>query len=307
MHRSVNRILCVLSAVSGLAVPAFAQAQGDPESGDVQGGASGGAQMGVAAGAQPEGSWQPPTGQVPPQDPGVAPAPGEPYADPSLAPQGADPMAGDAAAAVDSDHGRVVGTFGVGFFGVLAVPVMGCDVVAPLCTAALGNSTVSAPTIGLRYWLSDALGVEAALGLNVTSGEAGGLSTSAFGAAVHGGVPLALAHSGHFAFEVVPQLNFGIASGSYEVVGTTSDVSGLLIEIGAKAGAEIHFGFIDIPQLSLQGSVGLMVRHESRKVETVSGTLPVVTLEQSQTFFGTGVDGEPWDIFTGSIAALYYF
>jgi hypothetical protein len=31
------------------------------------------------------------------------------------------------------------------------------------------------------------------------------------------------------------------------------------------------------------------------------------TAEQSSTFFGTGVDGEPWDIFTGAIAAVYYF
>jgi hypothetical protein len=42
-------------------------------------------------------------------------------------------------------------------------------------------------------------------------------------------------------------------------------------------------------------------------VDTISGTLPVVTAEQSQTVFGTTVDDEPWDIFTGSIAAVYYF
>lgn len=303
MRTSIEAILCILG-IAALAAPAIAQAQGNPESGE------GGAQMGASAGAQPEGSWQPPTGEIPPQGPG--PAPGDPYADPSLQQQ---PMAGDpnalppeeAGPTGNSDHAGVVGSFGVGFFGVLAVPVMGCDTTMAICIAALGNSSVSAPTIGVRYWLSEGLGVEAAIGLNVTSAEAGVLTTSAFAAALHGGVPLALAHDGHFVFEVVPQLNFGIASGSYEVVGTTADVSGLLLEVGAKAGAEIHFGFIDIPQLSLQGTVGLLVRHESRSVETVSGMLPAITLEQSQTFFGTGVDGEPWDIFSGSIAAVYYF
>lgn len=270
--------------------------------------AQGGAQMNAPTGAQPEGSWQPPTGEIPPQGPPGAPGPGAPYpTDPSLQPMDGDPMAGaPAAPASDSDHAGVVGHFGIGFFGVLALPVMACDLMMPLCTA-LGNGAVEAPTIGMRYWLGDSLGIEAALGLNVTSGEAGALTTSAFGVALHGGVPLALAHSGHFVFEVVPQVNFGIASGSYEIPGTTSDVSGMLIEAGAKAGAEIHFGFIDIPQLSLQGTVGLLVRHESRSVDTAAGTLPVITAEQSQTFFGTGVDGEPWDVFTGSIAAVYYF
>jgi hypothetical protein len=260
----------------------------------------------VTAGAQPEGSWQPPMGQIPPQGPVMGP-PGAPYPDPSLGPppQG-DPMAAPAAASGDSDHAGVVGRFGVGFFGVLAVPVMGCDPMMPLC-AALGNGSVSAPTIGMRYWLNDSLGIEAALGLNVTSGEFGTIATSAFAVALHGGVPLALAYSGHFVFEVVPQLNFGIASGSHEIVGTVADVSGLLIEAGAKAGAEIHFGFIDIPQLSLQGTVGILVRHESRSAETVVGTAAPIVAEQSQTFFGTGVDGDPWDIFTGSIAAVYYF
>jgi len=102
-----------------------------------------------------------------------------------------------------------------------------------------------------------------------------------------------------------------VASGSFEIPGTTADTSGMLIEAGAKAGAEIHFGFIDIPELSLQGSVGLLVRHESRSVDTtvaVAAAPPTTaTVEQSSTFFGTGVDGEPWDVFTGSIAAIYYF
>jgi hypothetical protein len=234
-----------------------------------------------------------PDGTMPPPDGSMLPPDG------SMPPEAASPS--------ESDHAAVVGHFGVGFFGVQTVPVMGCDTGAVLC-AAVGDATVSAPTIGARYWLSEGLGIEAALGLNVTSSEAGALQTSAFGFALHGGVPLALAHSGHFVFQVVPQINFGIASGSYEVPGTTSDVSGLLIEAGAKAGAEIHFGFIDIPQLSLQGTVGLMVRHESRSADTTAGTPAVTaTVEQSQTLFGTTVDDEPWDIFIGSITAVYYF
>ena len=137
------------------------------------------------------------------------------------------------------------------------------------------TDTLPAPTIGVRYWLSDMLGIEAALGLNITSEDlTGTVESSAFGFALHGGVPLALASSGHFVFEIVPLLNFGIASGSVETTGgaaMSTDVSGLLIEVGARAGAEIHFGFIDLPSLSLQGSVGLIVRHENRSITPPGG------------------------------------
>jgi hypothetical protein len=309
MRRSIETFLGTLSVAVLVAVPT-ARAQGNPESGEVMQGAEmqGGAQFGaqVEGGAQPEGSWQPPTGQIPPQGPEMGPAPGDPYVDPSLAPPPGDPMAPPGAPVGDSDHAAVVGKFGVGFFGVLTVPIMGCDPLQALC-APIGNGSVSAPTIGMRYWLSDTVGIDAALGLNVTSGEAGPLATSAFAVVVHGGVPLALAHTGHLVFEVVPQINFGIASGSYEIIGTIADVSGLLIEAGAKAGAEIHFGFIGIPQLSLLGSLGILVRHESRSSETMVGTAVPVLGEQSQTNFGTGVDGETWDFLTGSLAAVYYF
>ncbi len=203
---------------------------------------------------------------------------------------------------VADDHSSVVGTFGVGFFGVATLPIGGGAAGAP--------ATVSAPTVGVRYWLSDLLGVEAALGLGLVSEDnGGGNETSAFGFALHGGVPLALAHSGHFVFEVVPQLNFGIASGSVTTpagagMSSTTDLSGLLFELGGKIGAEIHFGFIDIPQLSLQGSLGFMIRHEGRSVQPPN---PAPEQDSSRTVIGTGVDGEPWDIFTGALTAIYYF
>jgi hypothetical protein len=206
-----------------------------------------------------------------------------------------------------SDHAGVNGTLGVGFFGVLSLPIIRCEPVVPACTPL--SDLAPAPTIGARYWLSETLGIEAALGLNITSGANGNVDNSVLGFALHGGVPLALAHSGHFVFEIVPQLNFGVASGSYDVGGAggiSNDVSGLLIEAGAKVGGEIHFGFIDIPQLSLQGTVGLMVRHESRSLETIMGSLPTTMVEQSETRVATGVDGEPWDVFTGTITAIYY-
>ena len=196
-----------------------------------------------------------------------------------------------------SDHAAVVGHLGVGFFGIMELPLPNND-------EPLGN--VAAPTIGVRYWLDDMLGIEAALGLNITSRDLNDTdSESEFGLALHGGVPLALAASGHFVFEIVPFLNFGIASGSREVMmgmaTAETDYSGLLIEVGGRVGAEIHFGFIDLPSLSLQGSVGLSVRHESRGIEMGDAEADAAT-----TVVSTGVYDDPWDIFTGNIAAIYY-
>lgn len=226
---------------------------------------------------------------------------------------------------IGDDHDKVVGGLGIGFFGIMEIPIYGSsagaeaiDPNAALDIDALisafggsGGDSVSAPTIGIRYWLSDFLGVEAALGIGFTSDssevqgtEAG--SSSSVGFALHGGLPLAFAHVGHFVFEVVPELNLGISSGSYIPVTNdpTQDVdySGFLLQLGGRAGAEIHFGFIDIPHLALQASVGLLLKYESRSQEGDA----VGSVSSSRTYFGTTLAGDPWDIFTGNITAIYY-
>ena len=265
---------------------AGASAQTDPEGGDV--GAGGSASGSISAGGQFGG-----TAPTPP---------------PTTEPVASDPVVEDTSTnPAGSDHEAVEGRLGVGFFGVMTLPL-------PDPGMPANDQDLSAPTIGARYWLSTDLGIEAALGLAIGGSDfepPGGpnVSSSSFGLALHGGVPIALAYSNHFVFEVVPVLNFGIASGSIEttagMTSTTIDLSGMLIEIGAKVGAEIHFGFIDLPDLSLQGTVGLTLRHESRSVEAPAG-MGTATTDRSETLVSTGVDGEPWDIFTGNIAAIYY-
>jgi hypothetical protein len=215
-----------------------------------------------------------------------------------------------------TDHSMMVGHFGVGVFGVLTLPTMGCQGGTPTgggCNPDAG-ATLSAPTIGARYWLDERMAIEAAVGIGVSSSsttvENNGTSTDVnsphfFGMALHGGLPLVFATSKHFAFEVVPEMNIGFVSGGWTATGNNdnnADLSGFLLELGARVGAEIQFGFIDIPQLALQGSVGVHMRYEGRS-ESVGGSST-----SSHSFnFGTTVQGDPWDIFTGNIAAIYYF
>ncbi len=222
---------------------------------------------------------------------------------------GAAPQA--AAVAGSSDHDSVVGRLAVGYLGRNGVRVDGG--LNGVGVPVNGTQVVEGPIIGVRYWLSDMLGIDAGIGLGLASGSntVGGNSTdtpSAHLFMLHGGVPLSLASAGHFSFQVVPELNVGFAGGSQDVpaamgaAGTTNKVSGFHLDVGARAGAEIHFGFINVPQLSLQGSVGLRMNIDSQ-----SSTLAGMDHKASQFGIGTTVGDNPWNIFTSNVAALYYF
>ena len=213
-----------------------------------------------------------------------------------------------------SDHEKVVGHIGVGYMGLTSVPV------AADAGTGIGN-VIQAPVIGVRWWLAERVGLDLGLGLGlassstetVTPGAGGTVTTttdapSVFAIAFHGGVPLVLAHQKHYKFLVIPELN--IARGSFTVTPANApEVShtGFLFNVGARIGAEIHFGFVGLPQLALQASVGLNLGIENRKQ---SATAPngVETSASNSTFrLGTTVQSDPWAIFANSISALYYF
>jgi hypothetical protein len=198
---------------------------------------------------------------------------------------GAAPQA--AAVAGNSDHDAVVGRLAVGYLGR---------------TIAGANGFPATPVVGVRYWLSDMLGIDAGIGFGIGSGsnKAAGVSTdipSSHAFILHGGVPLSLASAGHFSFQVVPELNLGFAGTSGPGDASTSLFH---LDVGARAGAEIHFGFIDVPQLALQGGVGLRMNIDSTGADPGdNGT--------SRFSLGTNVGDNPWNIFTSNVAALYYF
>jgi hypothetical protein len=205
---------------------------------------------------------------------------------------GAAPQA--AAVAGNSDHDAVVGRLAVGYLGRSSVTIFGGD-------------AINAPVVGVRYWLSDMLGIDAGLGFAFAGGsqETAGTSTddpSTHAFLLHGGVPLSLASAGHFSFQIVPELNVGFAGRSAEMAGMDVSQSGFHLDVGARAGAEIHFGFMNVPQLSLQGGVGVRFN-----IDSTSSEAGGAESSTSDTSFGTTLNGNPWDIFTGNIAALYYF
>jgi hypothetical protein len=203
------------------------------------------------------------------------------------------------------DHDLVVGHFGIGYMGRRSIGI-----------AVAGNAiaTVDAPVIGMRYWLDPMIGIDAGIGVLLSSGsvtvDPGGVSQDLQGYTVfilHGGVPLALAGSKHFSFQIVPELNVGFASSTIAGMGggPDTDLSGFHLDVGARAGTEIQFGFIGIPELSLQAGVGLALAYD--RVKSTVKTNPEGSTTVGQTALGTSVGDNPWNIFTGNIAALYYF
>jgi hypothetical protein len=278
-------LAAVLAGGCLTAATAFAQGGINPEGGDV---------------------WVPPaddTGQdnpPPPQEqppPPVQTAPVEQPAPPPTEP-------------VDTrdDHQQVVGRLALGFMGSVETPI-GSDISV--------GAGVTTPAIGARIWFTELLGLDAGLGLgyeggNVTNtGPCAGMAgltcptNDRFAFLLHAGVPLALAHDGHFTFVLIPEVNLAFATGTQRpTFDPANDVgeTGFLFRVGARAGAEIHFGFMGIPQLAVQAAVGLYFdyRTGSTNPRGITGT------SASGYSLATSLAGQPWDIFTGSLQALYY-
>ena len=205
------------------------------------------------------------------------------------------------------DHDLMVGHFAVGYMGFRTMPLANVN--------GTDGTVANVPVIGARYWLDPMLGIDAGLGFLFSGGsnktDPGGVSVDRQGYTVfvlHGGVPLALAGSQHFSFQVVPELNLGFSSSGVAgagPMGSDVDLSGFHLDVGARAGAEIHFGFIGIPELALQGGVGLAFKWDHTKA--TAKTNPEQSVSTNQTALGTNTGDNPWNIFTGNIAALYYF
>lgn len=212
-----------------------------------------------------------------------------------------------------SDHEKVIGHIGVGYLGVSDLPISAGGNGIP------NRGSVSAPVVGVRYWLAEKIGLDLGVGFGLLSGStelapAGASATqtdlgSRFGLAFHGGVPLVFAHQKHFKFLLIPELNVGFTNQSNETgtgPGTVkTTLSGFRLDLGARVGAEIHFGFIGVPQLALQATVGAFIKREAWKT-TQEQNGNSSSASQGATAFGTSVQADPWALFTNNISAIYY-
>jgi hypothetical protein len=196
-----------------------------------------------------------------------------------------------------------IGRIGVGWYGTRPVPVGN----APM------GETIATNVVGVRYWATPMIGIDGALGFATTSGSTNNqpqppgttfdnLSRTTF--VLHAGVPIALASMGHFSFQVTPELDIGFGSGTNPAPppGPNTDLSGFLLSVGGRAGGELQFGFIGVPQLALDASVGLFLTSSTSKNSVGPNSQKISTLT-----IATTQGNQPWNIFQGNVAVRYYF
>jgi hypothetical protein len=247
----------------------------------------------------------PPPSEAPPA---VAPTP-PPATEPTPPPPPPPPVAAPPVAVAApggtierSDLDVEARRWAIGYLGLSQVPV----------GSTPEGVDITVPSIGIRYWTSPTLAFELGFGIGWAGGstETGGVTMDKdklWGFIVQGGLPIALSTHRHVSFQLIPYT--AIAHGqtstliSNGIGGTTpADYSGLRFDVGARAGLELFFGFIGIPELALSATIGM--RFVLKKYTVDTGGL---TSSDTSYDFSTTVQNNPWDIFAGNVAARYYF
>ncbi len=169
------------------------------------------------------------------------------------------------------------------------------------------------PTIELRGWLGAQRRVGIDLGFSYFQstahvGDTRVVELDAFYSRL--GVPIALAILRHSTLELIPQVSYVGAGGRTEVASQAL----FQWDLALRLAAEIHFGFIGLPELSVQSGVGMSYTHQVLHQRTrgyIGSPLPYPLSYGNFRMAGSdigpfGGDG-PWDMFLGNLAVLYYF
>lgn len=200
----------------------------------------------------------PSAADAPAAAPSPATAPASAAPEPA-APEPAGPIpTGDATPAA-SDHDLVVGRLGIaarkvdtGPLTLALRPGQGCAVDGSTpCTVTLG-------AVGARYWMTRNLALNGYLALGTGGGSIGSQDLDTYlGVGPLLGVTLLLANWRHLAVGASPELAviwFRPAGGDV--------ASTLLLQMRAAVEAELHFGFIGVPALSIGLQAGAALQYE---------------------------------------------
>lgn len=209
---------------------------------------------------------------------------------------------------------RMRGALGFGFFGTVT-----SEFVLP----GFNPAPVSVPLLGARYWTPLAfgpvkrLGVELAGGVMLTGGESDAPGPSGPNVtkdstnralSLHVGVPFVLGGGEHMLVSLAPEFRvtaFDLvpAEPATPPLSTQTRMSGVTTtDLGLRAGAELFFSFIGLPNLSVEASVRLGMRWRDQRLY-LNGFL-----FSDRTFaLNTSLVNDPWDLFTGAVSAKYYF
>ena len=208
-----------------------------------------------------------------------------------------------------SARDRMLNTWGFGFLGTSAVLKAVPDVNNLLRTTV--------PILGVRWWTPwRRLGLELGVGAMVSGshndvslpqqGVMAGDGPSTTEMLVHVSAPLVLGSTQHVILFIAPEGRAGFSRFQPDDSGA-GVVTASTFELSLKAGVEIFFSFIGLDNLSLEAGVRAGVVHELRSVVQVVPLQGEHVSVFTQTRFATSVIANPWDLFTSTLAARYYF
>ena len=104
-------------------------------------------------------------------------------------------------------------------------------------------------------------------------------SPTSFGIAVTAGVPITLTAHRHINFHVAPFIGFAQGVSSLDVYvpnqpPTSYVLSNTIFRLGGRAAAEVHLGFLGLPQVSIEASLGLYLQYRATNNQTAqNGTV----------------------------------
>lgn len=257
--------------------------------------------------------------QAPVAPAAAAPVPVAPIAPATIAPAPVAPAPVVASPAVrPSARDRRLGSFGFGFLGTASVlrstPVTSLDPFTGRPTSIEQRTTV--PMLGVRWWTPwQRLGLELGVGVMVSTSTseqvvANGLDLTpgpeTFEWVAHASAPLVLGSTEHIIFFVAPELR-AARSSAMTSGGMETPSFAWTVDFGARAGVEIFFSFIGLDNLSIEAGVRLGLTHEYRSSTVSTPLQPERFNTTSTTRFATSLVANPWDLFTSTLAARYYF
>ena len=206
----------------------------------------------------------------PPPTPGTA-SPGGPTAAPSP----------PAPAFAPSDHDAVVGHWGIEARRIVASPyplALSSPLACPTGSATT-PCTVDMGAVSVRYWKSRNFAWNLGLAFALGGGRQAGQALDTYvGVGPIGGLTLLLANWRHLAIGASPE-----ASVIYFKPGGSSIPSTKLIAFRAELEAELHFGFVDVPALSVGITTGLVFQYQSAPAASTWS----VSVSEPRSIWGT--------------------
>ncbi len=204
------------------------------------------------------------------------------------------------------------GTVGVGYLGLAGMNPLMASFLGGGGGGGLGSSVllrVSAPILGVRWWFRDSrLGLDLGVGAMVTGGSdnTGSLvNTPSLQLVAHAGLPIALASTQHVIVLLAPELRAGystlLSQNNFELTGS-------LLELALRGAVELFFGFIGVPELSLEAAIRVGFIREATSLSNFAPLGPAGSMLTNETYrFSTSVSGDAGSIVASTLSLKYYF